>query len=122
MPCIPATKTKSPALAPRLHVPSVLMAPGGLSVLTPFGDGDCAKPRLETMAIAVAQGRTSSCNISALPIPAPSPTQFAAGSLPTSSSRYRARGRCQGHRARGCLANRSLGVFPALVHEADEAS
>src|SRR4051812_32736196 len=44
MPCMPATKTKSPALTPRLQVPSALMAPGGLSVLTPFGDGDCAKP------------------------------------------------------------------------------
>src|SRR5580704_4579348 len=62
-PCIPATKTKSPALAPRLQVPSALMAPGGLSVLTPFGDGDCAKPTPDTIAAAVTQGSTSCRNI-----------------------------------------------------------
>src|SRR6478609_11505299 len=44
-PCIPATKTKSPALTPKLQVPSALMAPGGLRVLTPFGDVDCANAR-----------------------------------------------------------------------------
>src|SRR6476620_1011830 len=43
-PCIPATKTKSPALTPKLQVPSALMAPGGLRVLTPLGDVDWAKP------------------------------------------------------------------------------
>jgi hypothetical protein len=38
MPLIPATKTKSPALVPRLHVPVLLIAPNGAKVLTPFGD------------------------------------------------------------------------------------
>ena len=41
-PCMPATKTKSPALTPRLQVPSALMAPGGLSVFTRLGCDDCA--------------------------------------------------------------------------------
>src|ERR1700730_10142833 len=63
MPCMPATKTKSPALAPRLHVPSALIAPAGLSVLTPFGEGACAKPRLDARAIALTQGRASRSNI-----------------------------------------------------------
>src|SRR5215831_11981208 len=62
-PCMPATKTKSPALAPRLHVPSALIAPGGLRVLTPFGEGACAKPTLDAMAIAVMQGKASRGNI-----------------------------------------------------------
>src|SRR6516162_8969782 len=60
---MPATKTKSPALAPRLHVPSALIATGGLSVLTPFGEGACAKPTLDAMAIAVMQGKASRGNI-----------------------------------------------------------
>src|SRR5262249_57391937 len=64
--CMPATKTKSPALAPRLHVPSALMAPGGLRVLTPVGEGACAKLRLDAMAIAVMQAKTSRGNIWAL--------------------------------------------------------
>src|SRR5689334_3099159 len=53
-PCMPATKTKSPARAPRLQVPSALMAPGGLSVRTPLGEGggDCASAALEAMASA----------------------------------------------------------------------
>src|SRR5262245_12255427 len=63
---MPATKTKSPALAPRLQVPSALIAPGGLSVFTPLGEGACAKPRLEAMAIAVTQARASRGNIWAL--------------------------------------------------------
>src|SRR6516164_2477723 len=63
---MPATKTKSPALAPRLHVPSALMAPGGLSVLTPFGEGACAKLTLDAMAIAAMQAKTSRGNIWAL--------------------------------------------------------
>src|SRR4051794_2860473 len=63
MPCMPATKTKSPALTPRLQVPSALMAPGGLSVFTPFGDGDCAKPGLDAMTSAVTQESASRCNI-----------------------------------------------------------
>src|SRR5262245_5166896 len=62
---MPGTKTKSPALAPRLHVPSVLIAPGGLSVLTPLGEGACAKPRLDAMAIAVTQAKASRGNICA---------------------------------------------------------
>src|SRR3954467_12960115 len=45
-PCMPARNTRSPARAPRLHVPSVLMDPEGLSVLTPLGDGDRAKAKL----------------------------------------------------------------------------
>src|SRR4029078_9601847 len=53
MPCMPATNTKSPALTPRLHVPSALMAPGGSSVLTPFGEVDCARPRPGARASAV---------------------------------------------------------------------
>src|SRR5262245_33461772 len=36
----------SPARAPRLHVPSALNMPGAVSVLTPFGAGDWAKPGL----------------------------------------------------------------------------
>src|SRR5512139_2224220 len=63
MPCMPATNTKSPALAPRLQVPSALMAPGGLSVLTPFGDGDCAKPRPDVVAMAIRQRRARRWNI-----------------------------------------------------------
>src|SRR6516165_2937391 len=63
---MPATKTKSPALAPRLHVPSALMAPGGLSVLTPFGEGACAKLTLDAMAIAAMQAKTNRGNIWAL--------------------------------------------------------
>src|SRR5262245_56712830 len=43
---------KSPALTPKLQVPSALMAPGGLRVLTPFGDVDCAKPRPAMATIA----------------------------------------------------------------------
>src|SRR5262249_16682877 len=62
---MPATKTKSPALAPRLHVPSVLIAPGRLSVLTPWGEGACAKPRLAAMAIAVTKAKASRGNIGA---------------------------------------------------------
>src|SRR5215510_13160330 len=62
-PCMPATKTKSPALAPRLQVPSALIAPGGLSVFTPFGEGACAKLKLDAMAIAVTQAKASRGNI-----------------------------------------------------------
>src|SRR6266513_868391 len=65
MPCIPATKTKSPARAPRLQVPSVLIAPVGLSVLTPFGD--CAKLRLDATTIGT-QACASRCNIGVLPL------------------------------------------------------
>src|SRR5262245_37890092 len=42
MPRMPATKMKSPARVPRLHVPVGLMAPSGASVLTPLGEVDCA--------------------------------------------------------------------------------
>jgi hypothetical protein len=63
MPCMPATKTKSPALAPRLQVPSALMAPGGSSVLTPFGDCAWARAKLVARAIAGKQGRARRCNI-----------------------------------------------------------
>src|SRR6516164_5705148 len=63
---MPATKTKSPALAPRLQVPSALIAPGGLRVLTPLGEGACAKLRLDAMAIAVVQAKASRGNIWAL--------------------------------------------------------
>src|SRR5215831_3571100 len=63
---MPATKTKSPALAPRLHLPSALIAPGGLSVLTPFGEGACAKLTLDAMAIAAMQAKTNRGNIWAL--------------------------------------------------------
>src|SRR5712692_4354694 len=66
MPCIPATKTKSPARVPRLQVPSALMAPEGLSVLTPLGDGDCAEPGLDATTAAVTQRTASRCNISFL--------------------------------------------------------
>src|SRR5262245_34567523 len=44
-PCMPATKTKSPALAPRLQVPTALIAPAGSSVLTSFGDSARAGAR-----------------------------------------------------------------------------
>ena len=47
-------------------MPSVLIAPGGLSVLTPFGEGACAKLTLDAMAIAVMQAKTSRDNIWAL--------------------------------------------------------
>src|SRR3981189_445680 len=63
MPCIPATKTKSPALVPRLQVPSALMAPGGLSVFTPLGEGDCAEPGPDTSTAAVTPRKASRCNI-----------------------------------------------------------
>src|SRR5215210_889930 len=66
MPCMPETKTMSPALTPRLQVPSALMAPGGLRVLTPFGvdeDGDCATPGVDARIIAVTQRRARRCNI-----------------------------------------------------------
>src|ERR1700716_1733598 len=63
MPCMPATKTKSPALVPRLQVPSALMAPGGLSVLTPLGDGDCAEPEPDPRTAAVTKRKASRCNI-----------------------------------------------------------
>src|SRR6476619_3333741 len=56
-PCMPATKMKSPALTPRLQVPSALMAPGGSSVLTPFGDCDHTGLGLAAKAIAVTQRR-----------------------------------------------------------------
>src|SRR6476660_6100219 len=56
-PCVPATKMKSPALTPRLQVPSALMAPGGSSVLTPFGDCDHTVLGLAAEAIAVTQRR-----------------------------------------------------------------
>src|SRR5262245_44796852 len=65
MPCIPATKTKSPARAPRLQVPSALIEPVGLSVLTPFGD--CAKLRLDATANGT-QACASRCNIRDLPL------------------------------------------------------
>jgi hypothetical protein len=42
------------------------MAPGGLSVLTPLGEGACAKLTLDAMAIAVMQAKTSRGNIGAL--------------------------------------------------------
>src|SRR5262245_36847144 len=45
-PCMPATKMKSPALAPRRQVPSALMAPAGSSVLTPFGHSPGPNPNL----------------------------------------------------------------------------
>jgi hypothetical protein len=43
-----------------------LIAPGGLSVLTPLGEGACAKLGLDAMAIAVMQAKTSRGNIWAL--------------------------------------------------------
>jgi hypothetical protein len=42
MPRIPATKTKSPARVPRFQVPVGLIAPGGDSVFTPFGESGWA--------------------------------------------------------------------------------
>src|SRR5262249_49185841 len=53
MPCIPATKIKSPARAPRLQVPTALIAPGGSSVLTPLGESECAETRLVASEIAL---------------------------------------------------------------------
>jgi hypothetical protein len=53
--------SKSPALAPRLHVPSVLIAPAGLSVLTPFGEGACAKLRLDATASRLHGARQLPC-------------------------------------------------------------
>src|SRR5215831_12531786 len=58
MPCMPAMKMKSPARAPRLQVPTALMAPGGLSVLTPLGESERAGTRLVASEIA-AQVRTT---------------------------------------------------------------
>src|SRR5262249_6418563 len=52
MPCMPAMKMKSPARAPRLQVPAALMAPGGLSVLTPLGESERAGTRLVASEIA----------------------------------------------------------------------
>src|SRR6516225_1433221 len=63
MPCMPATKMKSPARAPRLQVPSAFMAPGGSRVLTPFGEGDCARQKLEAIAIAVTPAKPNRCSI-----------------------------------------------------------
>src|SRR5262249_3747924 len=62
---MPATKTKSPALAPRLQVPSVLIAPGGLRVLTLFGEGACARLTLDAMAIAVVNEKAARRHIGA---------------------------------------------------------
>src|SRR4051812_299252 len=63
MPCIPATKMKSPALLAILQVPSVLIAPVGLRVWTPLGDCDCAKPLSDIRVIAIRQARASRCGI-----------------------------------------------------------
>ena len=40
-------------------MPSALIAPGGLSVLTPFGEGAYAKLTLDAMASAVRQGKAT---------------------------------------------------------------
>jgi hypothetical protein len=39
------------------------MAPGGSRVLTPFGDADCARQKLDAIAIAAAPARPNRCNI-----------------------------------------------------------
>jgi hypothetical protein len=43
--------------------PSALIAPGGLRVLTPFGDCDCANSRAKAIINAVTPARTNRCNI-----------------------------------------------------------
>src|SRR5262245_37878552 len=63
MPGMPATKTKSPARAPRLQVPSAFMLPGGARVLTP--SGDYAKAQLDAITIAIKQTTANRCNMSA---------------------------------------------------------
>src|SRR5262245_17960044 len=62
MPRMPATNTKSPARVPRLQVPVGLMAPSGASVLTPFGDGDCAMA-VPPIDIAMPSAAKASFNI-----------------------------------------------------------
>src|SRR5262249_41772493 len=54
---------KDEVTGPGAETPSALIAPGGLSVLTPFGEGACAKLKLDAMAIAVTQARASRGNI-----------------------------------------------------------
>jgi multidrug transporter EmrE-like cation transporter len=39
------------------------MAPGGSSVLTPFGEVDCAKPKLGVMASAIRHSSTARASI-----------------------------------------------------------
>src|SRR6516164_3126426 len=63
MPCMPATKMKSPARAPTLQVPCAFMAPGGSRVLTPLGDADCARQKLDDIAIAATPARPNRCSI-----------------------------------------------------------
>src|SRR5262245_34403276 len=57
MPRMPATKTKSPARVPRFHVPVVLMAPSGASVLTPWGEDDWANTAVAAPINMVAATR-----------------------------------------------------------------
>src|SRR5216684_4354231 len=92
-PCIPATKMKSPARAPTLQVSlPVLIAPGGLSVLTPLGEGDWAKPRVVMEASARPQETKQRANIGK-PFPqihsitAGSPTTYFGVLAVTSTSR-----------------------------------
>src|SRR5215468_2642687 len=54
MPRIPATKTKSPARVPTAHVPVVLIAPSGASVLTPWGEDDWASTAVAPPAKIIA--------------------------------------------------------------------
>src|SRR5262245_9925832 len=54
MPRMPATKTKSPARVPTSHVPVVLIAPSGASVLTPLGEDDCASAAVAPASKAAA--------------------------------------------------------------------
>src|SRR5215472_11482605 len=70
MPGMPARNTKSPALAPRLQVPSALKALGGASVLTPgvatpLGGGAWARLGLDamTMVMAAAAASAGRCHI-----------------------------------------------------------
>src|SRR5437764_8681056 len=68
-PCMPATKMKSRARAPTLHVSfPVLIAPGGLSVLTPLGEGDWAKLSVVVQANTRPQETKQRANM-AKPLP-----------------------------------------------------
>src|SRR5437016_9780074 len=68
-PCMPATKMKSPARAPTLHVSfPVLIAPDGLSVLTPLGEGDWAKLSVVVQANTRPQETKQRANM-AKPLP-----------------------------------------------------
>src|SRR5204862_6489740 len=62
-PCMPATKMKSPARTPRLHVPSFLIAPGGERVRTPLGEIDCARQGADARTKSARPARTDRCSI-----------------------------------------------------------